>query len=172
MTMRHQNFPSRLLLGMTIVILFGAIGRPVAMVHAQGADPKVPLAIDFVGSGTGKVTSTPGPSSTELNCFNDCTIQYNLVQPPTSVTLTATGTKPQGGGVSSFGGWSGSCSGTGSCVVSMSAARSVTATFTAAPVQHTLTVTKNGAGSGRLQAVRAASRVGAIVRRPITWGRM
>jgi hypothetical protein len=42
------------------------------------------------------------------------------------VTLTAT---PGGG--STFAGWSGDCSGTGTCQVTMSAARSATATFTA-----------------------------------------
>src|SRR4030095_5918505 len=43
-----------------------------------------------------------------------------------NVTLTAT---PAAG--STFAGWSGACSGTGSCTVTMSAARSVTATFNA-----------------------------------------
>jgi hypothetical protein len=68
----------------------------------------------------------------ELNCFNDCTPKYNLLQPPTSVTLTATPTG-LGAAASSFAGWSGSgCVGTGSCVVSMTAARLVTATFAVA----------------------------------------
>jgi uncharacterized delta-60 repeat protein len=61
----------------------------------------------------------------------------------TSVTLTA-----QAGSGYIFSGWSGEgCSGTGSCMVSMSAARSVTATFTAVP-QVTLTVSFNGTGGG------------------------
>lgn len=47
-----------------------------------------------------------------------------------------------------FSGWSGGgCSGTGTCQVSMSAARTVTATFTAVP-QETLTVTLSGSGAG------------------------
>ena len=48
---------------------------------------------------------------------------------------------------STFGGWSGGgCTSTGTCSVSMTAARAVTATFTL--VQRTLTVTKAGTGSG------------------------
>lgn len=61
----------------------------------------------------------------------------------TSVTLTA-----QAGAGYIFSGWSGEgCSGTGSCTVAMSAARSVTATFTAIP-QVALTVTLGGSGGG------------------------
>ena len=166
MTMCHQKDPRRLLLGMAIVMLFGAIERPVAMVHAQGTDPKLSLAIDFAGSGTGRVTTTPGPDSPdEVNCFNDCTLEYNLLQPPTSVTLTATPTA-FGDGASSFGGWSGEgCAGTGSCVVSMTAARSVTATFTLnappPPTSHTLTVTKNGTGSGTVTSSPSGISCGA-----------
>jgi len=57
------------------------------------------------------------------------------------VTLTAV---PAAGSL--FGGWSGACSGTGSCVVSMTAARSVTATFNL--VSYTLTVSRAGSGGG------------------------
>jgi subtilisin family serine protease len=53
-----------------------------------------------------------------------------------AVKLTAT---PAAG--SSFTGWSGACTGTGTCTVTMSAARSVTATFMLAP--RTLTVTSS-----------------------------
>jgi len=61
----------------------------------------------------------------------------------TSVILTA---EAASGYV--FSGWSGEgCSGTGSCNVTMSAARTVTATFTAVP-QETLTVTLSGSGAG------------------------
>ncbi len=61
----------------------------------------------------------------------------------TSVVLTA-----QAASGYVFSGWSGGvCSGTGTCTVSMSAARSVTATFTAVP-QLTLTVSFSGTGGG------------------------
>jgi hypothetical protein len=71
-----------------------------------------------IGSGSGTVTSSPAG----INCGVDCTESYNE---NTVVTLTAT---PAVG--SSFAGWSGACVGTGSCVVTMSSVKSVTATFT------------------------------------------
>ena len=46
----------------------------------------------------------------------------------TSVTLTQA---PAAG--STFAGWSGACTGTGACVVAMTAARAVTATYNSAP---------------------------------------
>ena len=52
------------------------------------------------------------------------------------------------GAGSTFAGWSGACSGTGGCTVTMDQARSVTATFTAATPTQTLTVTKGGSGTG------------------------
>ena len=85
-------------------------------------------------SGSGTVTSTPAG----INCGSDCSESYAS---GTSVTLTAT---PASG--YTFGGWNGGgCSGTGGCTVSMSMARSVTATFTA--VTYNLTVTRSGSGS-------------------------
>ncbi len=81
---------------------------------------KNPLTVTnrFVGGASGKVTSSP----TGINCGTACTATYAAT---TSVTLTAT---PNGSAV--FQGWSGDCSGSqATCVVSMSAARAVTATF-------------------------------------------
>lgn len=69
------------------------------------------------GSGSGTVTSDPGG----IDCSTDCTHDYTH---GTVVTLTAT---PAQGSV--FLGWGGACSGTGSCVVTMNANKSVTATF-------------------------------------------
>ena len=77
-----------------------------------------PLSVSKSGTGSGTVTSSPAG----INCGAACSASYNY---GTSVTLTAS---PAGG--STFTGWSGACSGTGSCVVSMTAARSVTASFT------------------------------------------
>ncbi len=78
------------------------------------------LAVSKSGTGSGTVTSlTAG-----INCGADCS--ETLVE-GTSVTLTAA---PAGG--STFTAWSGSgCSGTSTCTVVMSAARAVTAQFTA-----------------------------------------
>jgi glucose/arabinose dehydrogenase len=87
----------------------------------SGAFPCMPqtslptLTVNIVGSGTGKVT---GPG---INCPGDCTRTYNNGTP---VTLNAAGT-----GRSTFVGWGGACSGTGSCELTMDADKSATATF-------------------------------------------
>jgi hypothetical protein len=78
------------------------------------------LAVGKVGSGEGTVTSSP-PG---IACGSDCGENYAA---GTTVTLTAT---PSGG--SSFTDWSGACTGTGACVVSMDEDRNPIATFTSA----------------------------------------
>ena len=60
-------------------------------------------------------------SQSNIDCLTTCGASFGS---GTQVTLTAT---PQSGYV--FAGWSGACSGTGSCVVTMSMAENVTATF-------------------------------------------
>ena len=75
------------------------------------------LTVALAGSGSGTVTSSPG----SINCGVVCSDAFAT---GTEVTLTAT---PASG--STFAGWSGSCTGTGTCKVTMSQARSVTATF-------------------------------------------
>lgn len=106
------------------------------------------LTTSRAGTGSGSITSAPAG----INCGADCTELYNH---GTSVTLTAT---PDGS--SNFAGWSGGgCSGTGTCVVSMTAATTVTATFT--PIQYTLTVSKSGAGTGTVTSVPSGITCGA-----------
>ncbi|MBZ0248778.1 MAG: hypothetical protein K8F93_03895 [Burkholderiales bacterium] len=95
-----------------------------------------PLSVSRSGTGSGRVTSSPAG----IDCGTTCSAQFAA---GTSVTLTAT---PAAG--STFGGWSGACTGTGSCSVAMTSARSVTASFTASPASHLLTVTRSGNGAG------------------------
>src|SRR5207342_1274417 len=57
-----------------------------------------------------------------------------------------------------FVGWSGACSGTGTCTLAMSANRAVTATFAARPL---LTVTKTGSGSGTVTSLDGGINCGA-----------
>jgi PASTA domain-containing protein/List-Bact-rpt repeat protein len=75
------------------------------------------LTLTKAGSGTGMVTSTPGG----ISCGSACTHAFNH---GTAVTLTAVASAR-----SRFAGWSGDCSGAGTCALTMSANRSVTATF-------------------------------------------
>jgi chitodextrinase/dienelactone hydrolase len=80
------------------------------------------LTVVKAGGGTGTVTSNPAG----ISCGSTCSASYAV---GTSVTLTASAT-----GSSTFTGWAGACSGTSAtCTVTMSAAQSVTASFTAGP---------------------------------------
>lgn len=96
------------------------------------------LAITTLGDGDGEVTSNP----LGIACGLDCSEQFPH---GTTVELTA---NPAPGTV--FSGWSGACTGTGSCSVLVTAATSVTATF--ALTQHVLTVTRTGNGTGVVKA--------------------
>ena len=79
--------------------------------------PIYTLSVTKSGTGSGTVTSNP----TGINCGNTCSASYNQ---DTSVTLTAT---PSSDSV--FSGWSGTCTGTGTCTVTMDSKKFVTATF-------------------------------------------
>jgi hypothetical protein len=82
-----------------------------------GGTSSYSLSVSRNGTGTGTVTSNPSG----VSCGSDCSQSYSS---GTSVNLTAS---PASG--STFAGWSGACTGTGSCTVSMTTARTVTATF-------------------------------------------
>jgi hypothetical protein len=75
------------------------------------------LTVTKTGQGGGRVTSSPAG----INCGQTCVATFGN---GTTVTLTATPNRR-----SRFAGWSGDCSGTGSCVLSMTANHSVTARF-------------------------------------------
>jgi GH18 family chitinase len=97
------------------------LGRNLPMEAVKSAflgSSRPTLTVTMAGSGT--VTSSPAG----ISCGASCSASYD---PGTVVTLAAS---PAAG--SSFAGWSGGCSGPGSCQVTMDAARSVTATFTSA----------------------------------------
>jgi hypothetical protein len=99
------------------------------------------LIVNLAGNGTGTVTSDPSG----ISCPGACAADFAT---GTTVTLTAT---PTNG--STFNGWSGGgCTGTGPCVVAIVGDQTVTATFTAAPVLFTLTVTKAGTGAGTVSS--------------------
>ena len=95
------------------------------------------MTVTKAGTGTGSVTSEPAG----INCGSSCGASYDY---NTVVTLTAA---PAPG--STFTGWSGACTGTGSCIVTMDAARAVTATF--ALSEYSVTFDANG-GTGSMAA--------------------
>ena len=90
------------------------------------------LTVNKTGSGT--ITSTG------ISCGTDCTETYTANQ---FVTLTAAANAG-----SSFTGWSGACSGTGICIVSMASNKTVTASFSVnAPTSFTVSPSAGTGGS-------------------------
>lgn len=111
------------------------------------------LDVTKAGTGGGTVSSSP----VGIACGATCSASFNS---GTTVTLTAA---PDAG--STFGGWSGACTGTGACITTLTAARSVTATFdggggTGAPCANPVTFTGqsgnfNTAGAACLRTTAA-----------------
>jgi hypothetical protein len=102
--------------------------------------PTFDLTVAKGGTGTGNVTSSPAG----ISCGSDCAQEYTE---GAVVTLTAT---PTNG--SRFDEWTGDCTGDGPCVVTMDAARNVTANFTGATTT-TLSISKTSSkvkGSGQV----------------------
>jgi phospholipase C len=77
------------------------------------------VTVAMSGGGSGTVVSTP----TGINCSTACSATF---QPGTQVTLAATAETGF-----QFAGWSGACSGTGSCIINSNNGAKVTATFSA-----------------------------------------
>ena len=101
--------------------------------NVQGSKPKFKLTLSDTGLGEGTVTSSPGG----IACGANCGAEY---EEGTVVTLTPTPAEH-----SEFRGWSGACTGSGTCEVTMSEAKSVSAEFVPKPK---LTVSDIGSGEG------------------------
>ncbi len=103
------------------------------------------LTVSKSGSGSGTITSSPAG----INCGPVCSYNFSL---SISVMLTAT---PATG--STFTGWSGSgCSGSLTCIVTMSEARAVNAEFAVVPLgSFNLMVSKSGTGAGTVTSLLA-----------------
>ncbi len=95
------------------------------------------LAVDLAGDGSGTVSGDP----VGIACPGICT---QAVQQGTAVTLTAVAAVG-----SVFAGWTGDCSGTGSCGIVLGSDRAATATFIAL---HPLSVNLSGTGGGLVDA--------------------
>ncbi len=94
------------------------------------------LTVNKAGSGSGTVTS----NLAGINCGATCSAAFNA---GVSVTLSAAAASG-----STFAGWSGACTGTGTCTVTMNAAQTVTATFNTAQSFGTLNLQVSGLPSG------------------------
>lgn len=110
-------------------------------ITAHFMTPQFALTVVRDGTGTGLVTSTPAG----IDCGATCGASFDR---DTEVTLVA-----EPGAASELVGWSGACVGTGPCVVTMDAAKTVTATFLG--ITHPVTVARAGDGSGRVRSTPA-----------------
>ena len=119
-----------------------------------GGTPVTQQQITVTKSGTGGGTVTSAPAG--VDCGGTCSANFD---DGTAVTLTATAA---GGSV--FAVWGGACSGNAAtATVTMSAARTCTATFNlaAGPVRFSLGVAKSGIGSGSVSSMPAGIDCGA-----------
>jgi len=99
------------------------------------------IAVSSNGTGSGTVSSSPDG----IVCGTSCSGSY-----ASGTVLTLTATAAQG---STFVGWGGACTGTGTCSLTMSADMAVTATFDASTSPtYRLTVAKAGTGSGTVDS--------------------
>jgi hypothetical protein len=129
--------------------------RSVTATFTLKADKTLDVTTD--GNGSGSVTSAPAG----IDCGSACTNDFAF---GTVVTLTATPDVS-----ADFAGWNGAgCSGTGSCVVTMDAAHSVTATFTLKTP--TLDVTKSGSGAGSITSSPAGIDCGPTCSTALDYG--
>src|SRR5205807_235162 len=119
--------------GATCTVTLGS--GPKSVTATYNLQQGVALTVSKGGTGSGTVTSSDGG----INCGPTCVFTYDSGR---VVTLT-----PSASEGSVFGGWSG-CDGVSdtTCTVTMSGARSITATFNVQ--RFTLTVSKGGTGSG------------------------
>jgi len=92
------------------------------------------VSVTKTGNGSGAITSDPSG----IDCGETCSASFDYTS---TVTLTASADTG-----STFMGWEGDCVGTVPCVVTIDAAKNVTATFSL--VTYTLTVHKDGEGVG------------------------
>ena len=127
------------------------------MVTATFTLNQYPLTVAKNGTGTGTVTSSPAG----INCGADCTELFDHG----SMIMLAAAAGPN----ATFAGWSGGgCTGVGSCVVTMTAATTVTATFNLNQV--VLTVAKNGTGTGTVTSSPAGITCGTDCTEPYNVG--
>jgi Divergent InlB B-repeat domain len=125
---------SFLLLLLTLAIVsFACCGGGTKALSRPPAVQTYQLSVTPPASGTGSVTSTPAG----INCPATCSATFPQ---STQVKLSAVPANNY-----FFGGWSGACSGTASCTVSMTGTENVNAAFHAGEV---LTVSISGTGVG------------------------
>jgi uncharacterized repeat protein (TIGR01451 family) len=97
------------------------IPPPVLDLHIPMSKVRRTLSVTKIGNGAGTVTSSPAG----IACGSSCTEDF---EEGAEVVLTAVA-----GAGSSFSGWTGACSGTGACELTMDEAKSLGASFAKIP---------------------------------------
>ena len=134
---RSPRLAISLLIGLAGLLIVAACGEP-----QQPVPTTYELEVAVAGAGTGNVTSDVG--GIDVTTGDDAVT--TTFDAGTTVTLTATAASG-----STFSGWTGDCSGTGTCEVTLDANASVSASFAvAAPGTATLTVATSGSGTGNV----------------------
>jgi phospholipase C len=124
------RFVSCLLLCLCSSLLLVSCGSGTG--NSTHAASTISYSLAVTENGTGTITSSPAG----INCPTSCSANF---QQGSQVTLSAAP-----GSSSVFGGWSGACSGSGNCNLTIASATSVAATFNAG---YQLTVTVSGTGN-------------------------
>ncbi len=125
-------------------------------VHATFVQAPKTLSVSTGGNGSGRIASSPAG----IACTASCTESFAHGEHVLLTAIPSTG--------SSFGGWSGACSGTAPCTLTMDADRSATATFTL--VAETLAVALAGTGGGDVTSTPAGIACGAACTSQFTYG--
>jgi phospholipase C len=103
----------------TCTVSVKAASTVKATFNTTAAAAPIELTVESAGSGTGTVTSSPAG----IDCPGTCTADFTK---GAKVVLTAA---PAAG--TTFAGWSGSCTGKGTCALTLEASATVTTTFEA-----------------------------------------
>ena len=155
MTTSHEYVaPGEFTARLEIKLEKAAFGNPQPVQHTLIVKaPAAALSVFKAGTGSGTVTSSPAG----ISCGETCTAEFEAGKVVTLTPTAATG--------SEFTGWSGACSGTGACQVTMSEAESVTTSFaveegTPPPSEFQLTVFKAGTGSSTVNSSPAGIACG------------
>jgi DNA-binding beta-propeller fold protein YncE len=127
----------------SMVYVANELSGNVTVINEGIVPPNFTLSVISAGNGSGTVTSNPAG----VNCPTSCSASF-----PTGSSVTLTASSDSG---YVFSGWSGPCSGTSACGITMNGAEFVTATFNTppppdfslTPASTTLTVQSGGQGS-------------------------
>lgn len=111
-----RNHEWRWLVALPAIFMLGCAGVPSAL-----PPPQLSITVTVQGAGTGTVTSSPAGINCSSGSATGCSASFAQ---NTAVVLS--GAPAQN---NTFSGWSGACSGTSTCSITLTAADTVTATF-------------------------------------------